>query len=213
MHPKAPLARTQGEEVTDPGTAESQAAETGRDEQRIIDACLSGTPAGYRVLVQRYQRAVLAITYRLVGNRHEAEELSQQSFVDAYTALAGFRRGARFSSWLYRIAVNNSKDFLKSKKRTEMVLDTEVEGDRGQFSATFADPETALATRERDARLMAAIQRLPFKYRTVLVLKDIEDLPYEEIGAIVRRPLTTLKIRVVRARKMLRAILEQEERL
>jgi RNA polymerase sigma-70 factor (ECF subfamily) len=210
VHPKPALARILSEEVTSPGAAAQPAAEAERDEQRIIDACLDGAPAEYRVLVQRYQRAVLAISFRLVGNRAEAEELAQQTFVDAYTALGGFRAGARFSSWLYRIAVNKCKDFLKSKKRTEMTLDGEVEGDRGQFSATFADPETALAARERDARLMAAVQKLPFKYRTALVLKDIEDLPYEEIRTIVQRPITTLKIRVVRARKLLRELLDAE---
>jgi RNA polymerase sigma-70 factor (ECF subfamily) len=210
VHPKRPLARLSEQEVTGPAETHTSVHTRDDEEQAIIDECRRGTPLRYRVLVERYRRAVNGITHRLTGSASDAEELAQQSFVDAYAALDGFRDGARFSSWLYRIAVNNCKDHLKSRKRSEVALDGEVESERGRFSASFVDPESALAARERRGRIIHALQRLPLKYRTMLVLRDLEDLPYEKIGAIVRRPLTTLKIRVVRARKMLRDLLEAE---
>jgi RNA polymerase sigma-70 factor (ECF subfamily) len=162
-------------------------------------------------LVDRYQRGILSLTYRMVGSRADAEEMAQQSFVDAFAALRDYNPEYRFSSWLYRIAINNCKDYLKSKKRTEQALPAEVAQADGAFSGVLPDPETLTSAHEAEARLHEALGRLPVKYRTVLVLKDIEELSYEEIRTVLRLPMTTLKIRAVRARKMLRTELERAE--
>src|SRR6185295_10578975 len=132
----------------------------------------------FRPLVQRYQRVVFSVAFRMLGARADAEDVAQQAFVDAFGALDRFRSDGRknaFGTWIIRIAINRCKDVLKSKKRTEESLDADVLGG------------------------------VPLKYREILVLKDVEELSYEEIRAILDLPITTLKIRVVRARAMMRA--------
>ncbi|HJZ88096.1 MAG TPA: sigma-70 family RNA polymerase sigma factor [Polyangia bacterium] len=177
----------------------------------IIELCLAGESHHFRRLVERYQRGIVSLSYRMLGNRAEAEEMAQQSFVDAFTALRDYNPEYRFSSWLYRITINNCKDHLKSKKRTEQSLDAEVTAEKAVFAAGLPDPEQALSAREAESAVASALARLPLKYRTVLVLKDMEDLSYEEIRVVLKLPVTTLKIRVVRARKMLKDLLSQTE--
>ena len=132
--------------------------------------------------------------------------------MDAFNALDRFRATGRrhaFSTWLLRIAVNRSKDVLKSKRHTEQPLEREVCGDEAAFAYEPPTPEANASSIERRARVEAALLQLPTKYREVLILKDAEDLSYEEIQGILRLPTTTLKIRVVRARAMLREIVER----
>jgi RNA polymerase sigma-70 factor (ECF subfamily) len=183
----------------------------GDEEQALIERCLLGESESYRPLVQRYQRAVFSVALRMLGTRADAEDVAQQAFADAFAALDRFRGEGRpnaFSTWLLRIVVNRCKDVLKSKKRTEEQLDDDVAGDKGMFAHRVDDPEANLGQAEQRQRLSAALLRVAPKYREVLVLKDVEDLSYEEIRSILRLPITTLKIRVVRARAMMRAVLE-----
>jgi RNA polymerase sigma-70 factor (ECF subfamily) len=106
--------------------------------------------------------------------------------------------------------VNRSKDVLKSKRRTEEPLDHDVGGGEAAFAYDPSTPEVNAFTGESRERLEKALMALPTKYREVLVLKDAEDLSYEEIRGILQLPITTLKIRVVRARAMLRELIESE---
>jgi RNA polymerase sigma-70 factor (ECF subfamily) len=192
-------------------------AETGQfvrradQEQALIERCLSGDTEGFRPLVQRYQRVTFSVALRMLGSRADAEDVAQQAFADAYAALERFRGDGRpnaFSTWLLRIVINRSKDVLKSKKRTEAPLETEVAGDEAMFAHDPANPEALLRQTEQRRQLERALMSVPPKYREVLVLKDVEDLSYEEIRSILRLPITTLKIRVVRARAMVRDALE-----
>ncbi len=167
----------------------------------------------FRPLVQRYQRLAFSVAFRMLGSRADAEDIAQQAFVDAFNALARFRSTGRrhaFSTWLLRIAVNRSKDVLKSKRRTEEPLEREVEGGEAAFTDETPNPEASASSVERRVRLEAALLELPTKYREVLILKDAEDLSYEEIRLVLQLPITTLKIRVVRARAMLRDIVERK---
>jgi len=183
----------------------------GELEQALIERCLQGDGECFRPLVQRYQRIAFSIALRMLGSRADAEDVSQQAFADAFAALDRFRgegRANAFSTWLLRIVINRSKDVLKSKKRTEEPLDQEVAGGEAMFAHDPANPEATVGQGEERRLLETALMRVPAKYREVLVLKDVEDLSYEEIRSILRLPITTLKIRVVRARGMMRAELE-----
>jgi RNA polymerase sigma-70 factor (ECF subfamily) len=198
------------ESAFDGALAPAPAAPT--EEEALVARCLGGETEAFRPLVQRYQRVVFSVALRMLGSRADAEDIAQQAFVDAYAALDRFRGDGRphaFSTWLIRIAINRCKDVLKSKKRTEEPLETEVTGDEAAFAHDTRDPEAHLAQTRQRKELEAALLALPVKYREVLVLKDVEELPYEEIRAILGLPMTTLKIRVVRARAMVRAQLER----
>jgi RNA polymerase sigma-70 factor (ECF subfamily) len=184
-----------------------------QEEQRLINRCLAGEVEAFRPLVNRYQRVVFSIALRMLGGRADAEDVTQQAFVDAFNALPGFDGDGRanaFSSWLLRIAVNRSKDLLKSKKRTEEPLEGEVPGTAAAFAYDPSNPEANASSGERRHHLETALLQVSPKYREVLILKDVEELSYEEIREILQLPLTTLKIRVVRARAMLRDIIERE---
>jgi RNA polymerase sigma-70 factor, ECF subfamily len=186
-------------------------ASKGDEEQALIERCLAGDTESFRPLVQRYQRVAFSVALRMLGSRADAEDVAQQGFADAYAALERFHgegRSSAFSTWLLRIVINRSKDVLKSKKRTEAPLETEVAGDEAMFAHEPENPESVLNRAQERRRMEDALQRVPPKYREVLVLKDIEDLSYEEIRSILRLPITTLKMRVVRARAMMRAELE-----
>jgi RNA polymerase sigma-70 factor (ECF subfamily) len=183
------------------------------EEQLCIGRCLAGEVEAFRPLVQRYQRLAFSVAFRMLGSRADAEDVVQQAFVDAFNALDRFDGEGRehaFSNWLLRIAVNRSKDVLKSKKRTEEPLQHDIEGGEAVFAYDPSNPESNVASGERREHLEAALLRVPTKYREILILKDIEELSYEEIRSILQLPITTLKIRVVRARAMLRAIVERE---
>lgn len=189
------------------------AARRDEEEESLIARCLEGDVEAFRPLVQRYQRLAFSVALRMLGSRADAEDIAQQAFVDAFNALERFdgegRRHA-FSTWLLRIAVNRSKDVLKSKRRTEQPLEHDVGGGEAAFAYDPSTPEANAAGDERRAQLESALLALPTKYREVLVLKDAEELSYDEIQVILRLPITTLKIRVVRARAMLRDIIESQ---
>jgi RNA polymerase sigma-70 factor, ECF subfamily len=186
----------------------------GRDdeESRLIARCVAGDVEAFRPLVQRYQRLAFSVAFRMLGSSADADDIAQQAFVDAFNALDRFRGEGRrhaFSTWLLRIAVNRSKDVLKSRRRTEQPLDREVHGGEAAFAYDPPTPEANASHGERRAHLGAALLKLPTKYREVLILRDAEDLSYEEIRGILRLPITTLKIRVVRGRAMLRELVER----
>jgi RNA polymerase sigma-70 factor (ECF subfamily) len=177
-------------------------------ERRAIERVLAGERAAYRLLVERHQRGVHAVLYRLVHSEADADDLTQQAFLAAYDALGGFKLELRFSSWIYRIAVNLAKDHLKSKKRGEVGLDRTDAAD-GMFAGVLPSPDGAALSHERARLLERALATLSFGDREVLVLKDVEELPYDEMRRILGRPVTALKIRVVRARRRLRVALEK----
>ena len=178
-----------------------------------MNRCLAGEVEAFRPLVSRYQRVAFSIALRMLGSRADAEDVAQQAFVDAFNALHTFHADGRaraFGTWLLRIAVNRSKDVLKSKKRTEEPLDHEVPGADAAFAYDPSNPESNVSSGERRHHLETALLQVSPKYREVLILRDIEEMSYEEIRAILQLPVTTLKIRVVRARAMLRDAIERE---
>jgi RNA polymerase sigma-70 factor (ECF subfamily) len=185
------------------GTNVADDADTQASERRAIEAVLDGERAAFAVLVERYHRGVQAMIYRLVHHTADAEDLAQQAFVSAFDALGRFDLEQRFSTWLYRIAINLAKDHLKSKKRTEASLG-EGDVEEALFSGSVAATDAATAARQRRQLLQRALMMLSIDDREILVLKDIEELPFDEIKRLTGRPVTALKIRAVRARARLR---------
>ncbi len=168
---------------------------------------LAGDRDAFRELVDRHKERVYSVAFRLLGNQTEAEDLTQQSFVEAFVALPSFTPGRNFGSWLMRIAVNNCKDHLKSHKRRESQLDQPVEGKQAMFSGLIQNPEQAAASGEMGALVAAALERMDAKYRVPLVLKDVEGFTYKEIQQVLDLNLPTLKSRVLRARAKLQGAL------
>ena len=141
--------------------------------------------------------------FRSVGDRTEAEDLAQETFVAAFKALPTFRAESKFSTWLYRIAANKCKDWLRVKRPGQGVQDVDVEEVFDDRVVEERTPERLLSQQQVAARLDQAIQRLPPLYREAFVLKHVEGLSYEEMQEIVGVNADTLKMRVYKGRVQL----------
>lgn len=157
------------------------------------------------MLVERYAEPILNVTYRMVVDRMEAEDLMQETFLSAWKAFPTFRAEARFSTWLYRIAMNKCKDWLRARRQPDGKADPDGgELDIAELAVDEGTPERELSRKEMAAHLEQALQSLPVYYREAFILKHIEGLSYEEMSEIVGVAGDTLKMRVYKARVELR---------
>lgn len=144
----------------------------------------------------------------MLGNRHEAEDVAQEAFIRAYVNIKSFNQDLKFSTWLFRIATNLCIDRIR-KKKPDYYLDAEVSGTDGltmysQLSSNAPLPENELESLELQETVQKEILKLPEKYRSVIVLKYIEELSLNEISEILDMPLGTVKTRIHRGREALR---------
>ena len=173
-----------------------------------IKQVLKGDQNAYADIVNLYQHKLYQICYRMLGNKQEAEDIAQEAFVRAYINLHSYDQKRKFSTWIYRIATNLCIDRIR-KKKPDYYLDAEVAGTDGldMYSQIAADeqlPEDVVAQMELQDRIQYEISRLPDKYRSVIVLKYIEELSLQEISEILDMPLGTVKTRIHRGREALR---------
>ncbi|MEL3972940.1 RNA polymerase sigma factor SigW [Rossellomorea oryzaecorticis] len=176
--------------------------------KKRIKQVLKGDQSAFAELVELYKDKVFQICYRMLGNRHEAEDIAQEAFIRAYVNIETFNQKRKFSTWLFRIATNLCIDRIR-KKKPDYYLDAEVAGTEGltMYSQVAADvqmPEDEVENMELQETIQKEISKLPEKYRSVIVLKYIEELPLQEISEILDMPLGTVKTRVHRGREALR---------
>jgi len=172
----------------------------------LVRQTLCGNTAAYNSLVQRYQRQVYNLAYRMLGNAEDAGDLVQETFLRAYGALASFRQDASFLTWLYKIASNLCIDQLRSRKaKGALSLDVELEEGREPAADTrVCGPEaTAVRGAVQDV-VQRAILNLPERYRLVVVMRHLQDMSVDEIARALDMPTGTVKTHLFRAREMLR---------
>lgn len=178
------------------------------DDSVLIKKALAGDQAAYRKLVARHKQAVFHIVYKMVHNREEADDLVQETFMKAFASLATYREEFRFTTWLYRIAANAAIDSLRKQKIEAMSLDEPVETEEGTVGLEIADssfnPEEDALKKEKGVSILDAIASLPPKYREVIELVHLNEKPYDEIAAILKVPVGTVKARIFRARELLK---------
>ena len=182
----------------------------------LVKAFQEGRKESFDELVVRHQDRVFNICFRMLGNYEDANDCAQDTFIRVYRSLARFRRQSSFSTWLYRIAVNTCKNRLSSsafrRERSVLRINGSKDGDGDERSMEIGDsthtPNGAFERREREALIQDAIQSLPDKQRTVVVLRDVEGLSYEEIAEITGMNLGTVKSRIARARERLKHLLK-----
>ncbi|HLG54167.1 MAG TPA: sigma-70 family RNA polymerase sigma factor [Vicinamibacterales bacterium] len=180
------------------------ASDDARDDAALVRASLRGDQEAFGVLVSRHARSIISVTTRMLGPTADAEDVAQETFVAAYKALSSFQFDARFSTWLYRIAVNKCKDALRSRRPGLVSLD--AVNDEGTSAWEVADEQTPhweLEQVELAWALDKGIQALPPLYRESFVLKHVEGLGYDEMSAILGVHRDTLKMRVYKARTLL----------
>ena len=173
------------------------------DDAALVRRSLGGDQEAFGVLVSRHARSIVSVTSRMLGPSADAEDVAQETFVAAFKSLASFQFGAKFSTWLYRIAVNKCTDALRARRPT---VSLDEGGDESTAAWETADEETPqweLEQVELAWELDKGIQALPHLYRESFVLKHIEGLGYDEMSEILGVNRDTLKMRVYKARTML----------
>jgi RNA polymerase sigma-70 factor (ECF subfamily) len=187
------------------------------DDLPLVLSCQKGEMDAFEALVEKYQKKMLNLSYRMTGNYEEACEVVQDAFLSAYRSIKKFRGEARFSTWLYTIVVNLSKNRMKQVKargrREVYSIDAPVETEEGSRSIDPPDQGPSvleeLEQKETDARVQGCISGLEPEYREVLVLRDIQGFSYDEIRDILKIPDGTVKSRLFRARDALKECLKR----
>jgi len=167
------------------------------EENECIARAQRGEVAAFSELVARHQDRIYRFLVRLTRSPDDARDLTQETFIHAWEALERWRPEARFTTWLFQIARNQALDLLRRNRRTEFVA---LEDDDASLPCPAPTPEAALETRQRFHGMERALARLPTEHREILLLREIEALPYEEIAAVLDISLGTVKSRLARAR-------------
>lgn len=188
------------------------------DEARLVERLVRRDEAAFNALVRTYERRVFAVTVRMIGNRAEAEDLAQEVFVQVFKTIGSFRGESKLSTWIYRIAINLTKNRSKYLRVRHTAQQDELESvqQRGPVAesgggrlASIERPDDLAAGRQLEHIVQQAIVALEPSFRECLVLRDIEDLSYEEIGEITALPEGTVKSRIHRARAQLKELVER----
>lgn len=170
-----------------------------RSDDECVASALAGDRTAFSILVRRHQASLHRYLVRMVGSHDEALDLTQEAFVRAWQSLARWEPGAQFRTWLFRIASNAALDVLRRRRTVEFVaLD-----DTFEAADTAAGPERLAQGTQEVRRLEAALARLTPEHREVLLLREIEDMSYEEIGRVLALAEGTVKSRLARARTAL----------
>jgi RNA polymerase sigma-70 factor (ECF subfamily) len=167
----------------------------------LIDRYLTGDEEGFTMLVKKYQNRVINIVYSLTGKTGDADDIAQEVFIKVYRNLSSFKKRSGFSTWLYRITVNTTYNHLKKQKR-HLPL-----GYAQEPAALTKSSLEELESSERQELISEALGKLPFKFRTAIVLKEIEGLSYKDIAGTLGCRIGTVESRLFRARQMLKEIL------
>jgi RNA polymerase sigma-70 factor (ECF subfamily) len=182
-----------------------------RDSDLVV-AVRKGDATAYRGLVEKYQGRVYNVIYGMVRNREDARDLTQETFVKAYRNLHAFREDARFYTWIYRIAMNLSIDFLRRRQRGPLTgMDEGIAGRDadGQIHPMHGEdgPRRLLERKRLYSAIMDAVEELPEQQRQVILLREVEGLSYKEIADVLDIAEGTVMSRLFYARKRLQATL------
>lgn len=186
------------------------------DDYRIIKLCLRGRKDAFAQLVDRYDRKVYNLAYRLTNNPERAKDIAQEAFIKAYRSLDKYDPRYKFSSWLLKTVSNLCIDYHRSKQSTtaslEAILSSGAEStilrEEGGASSTEELIEEKLESVELRDVIREGIDLLPIDYKSVVVMRHLQNFSYKEISTILNLPMGTIKARIFRARKMLKTYLE-----
>ncbi|MFH2048960.1 MAG: sigma-70 family RNA polymerase sigma factor [bacterium] len=179
------------------------AKDTEKDiDYRLMKSIQNGDMVAFNELVERYKNRLMNVIGRMLSSPDEAEDIVQETFVRVYQHRQSFNFKHCFSTWIYTIGLNLARNELRKRKRFKHYDIDEMQGNEAEFAI---DPKLPS---QLPQVLAKAIEELPEKYRVAFMLRDIQELPYEEVAKVLDIPLGTVKSRVNRARMMLREKLQ-----
>lgn len=169
----------------------------------IIQQIIQGDSQAFREIVERYKNAVFALCYRMVQNREEAEDLSQEVFVKAYNSLTKYNPEYKFSTWILRIATNTTIDYLRKNRIQTLPLEEEIKTKHETVSA-----EETFFEQNKQRKIEKAIGELPEEYRSLILLYHYHGLSYKEMAENMNLPMSKVKNRLHRGRHLLKESLK-----
>jgi RNA polymerase sigma-70 factor (ECF subfamily) len=182
----------------------------GRSDEELVEACRAGETSAFDVLVARWEDRIRGAAWRVLGSEEEARDVAQEAFLKAYRGLDGFKQEARFSSWLYQIALNLCRDRLRRRRTRASVSIDELE-ESGPVLVERRPGAHELAVQSALAEAVRrAVAALPPEQREVVILKEYEGLTFLEIAQALDEPVSTVKTRLYRGLGQLRVRLERE---
>lgn len=195
---------------------EQKRLESREEDTLLIKRALHGDQKAFKKLRFKYHDAIYNLVYRMIHDKEEVEDLTQEAFIKAFTSLSSFNEEYAFSTWLYKIASNNSIDYIRKKKLQTFSIDKPIESKDSDFTFEVPDstfePDLELIARQRKNMLEEAVNALPPKYRQVILMRHVDELEYQEIAKQLKLPLGTVKAHIFRAREMLYKYLRDKMR-
>jgi len=173
----------------------------------LVKSCLAGDQDAFSELVSRYKRLVYSVVYSMIPDRQEVNDIAQEVFIRIYKSLGRYNPQYKFSTWTAKIATNYCLDMLRKKKVDSLPIE-EIR----DLSGGSNTPEERFIRKERNERIWKAVESLPEKYRTPLMLFHQNGLSYEEMTEVLNEPMTIIKNRLYRARLMLREKLSADRK-
>ena len=186
------------------------------NESDIIRQCKNGNREAFNILVETYQSKVINMAYGMLSNQEDAYDAAQEVFIKIYRNIERFEAKSSLSTWIYRITVNVCNDFLRKRTRTAQTISLypESEDDKPiEIKDDAPTPHEHVEITETQALVRKALDEISEEFKTVIVLYDIEGLSYDEISAILKCPVGTIKSRLNRARKALKKKLSEKREL
>ena len=184
-------------------------------DEELVARAQGGDVDSFNQLILRWERPIYALAYRVIGREEDARDVSQEAFLRAFRALPGFKGQAKFSSWLYRIALNLCRDWIRKQRRApvqqmpEGVDPVEMAGEAGPAESI----EDLVARKELSAVVGEAMAQLPEEQRTAIILKEYHGMTFQEIADLQGCPLSTVKTRLYQGLTVVRRHLEQQGRM
>ena len=188
-----------------------------RADKELVQRCQQGDQFAFELLLQKFERRIFGLIYQIVRSPGDVEDIAQEVFTKLYFSLPQFRLEASFEAWLYRITVNQCYDFLRKRKRDAQVVESDLSEQEALFFERFgsitqphyADVSSRLEVQQTAERLLSA---LPPKDRSLLILKEIEELSIAELSEIFKASASAIKLRLFRARNQLRLVYDKSRK-
>jgi RNA polymerase sigma factor (sigma-70 family) len=198
----APIPRHAAEPRPDAGRSESR-----KEDLHLINAAIHGEQTAYATLMRKYRDSIFNLIFRIIRDREQVEDLTQETFVKAFGSLRSFNREFAFSTWLYKIATNSSIDYIRKKKLQTTSINKPISHEDSDYTIELPDstyePDRFIIQGQRAKVIAEAIEKLPPKYRQVIILRHNEERDYAEIAKILKIPIGTVKAHIFRARELL----------
>lgn len=179
-------------------------------DEMCVKMAVEGTDEAFDELTKRHYEKIYGLAYRILGNVDNADDATQESFIEAYKSLESFQHRSKFSTWLYRVAVNTCKQFMRKNRSRMRAIAAFGENIRHQTQRSTKTPDHLVLEKERDKIVQSAINQLPEKQRLVVILFYMQHLKYREIAKIIGCPEGTVASRLNSALKKLRPKLIKE---